>query len=140
MSLLMALLSSFNRLVPCPTVICRTERRGWRRYRRRRGQRIRRGYPLHPRAGSQRDGGPAGCTGAHAQSLVLFFLYSITFSEGTPELHAHRPSPPLQPPGTVSQEASQLPLVLPLIPISHPGLQLQCEERGQGFFRDRHVC
>ncbi|KAG8001971.1 Homeobox protein cut-like 1, partial [Nibea albiflora] len=52
---------------------------------------------------------------------------------------AHRSPPPLQPAGTLPQEAFQLPLVLPLVTVSHPGLQLQREEREQGFFRDRHV-
>lgn len=124
---------SLNRLVPRSTLICRTERGG------RRGRRIRRGNPLHPRASSQRDGGPTDCTGAPPQGLIFVFLLSITISQGLPQLLAHRSPSPLQPPGPLPQEAPELPPVLPLIPVSNPGLQLQREERGQGFFGYRHV-
>lgn len=129
-----------DRLVPCSTLVRRTERRRWwwRWWNRRRwGQWIGRGYPLHPRASPQRDGGSAGGTGAHPQSLVFLHLV-LAVSKGL-WLSAHRSPTPVQPPGALPQEACQLPPVVPLIPVSSLGLQLRHEEGGQRLFGDRYV-
>ncbi|KAI4815345.1 hypothetical protein KUCAC02_005494 [Chaenocephalus aceratus] len=67
------------------------------------------------KASAQRDGGPTNCNGAPPQSVIFIFLLT-TITEGLPKLLADRSPSPLQPPGTLPQEAQQLLLVLPSSP------------------------